>query len=82
MFQIPPPTKFDLRFSIAGTPIRVSPMFWLIAILLGSTGGLAQIPIWVVVVFVSILPAIFEAIRQRNQKSGPVEPAKSETHPF
>jgi stage IV sporulation protein FB len=55
MFQIPPPTKFDLRFSIAGTPIRVSPMFWLIAILLGSTGGLAQIPIWVVVVFVSIL---------------------------
>lgn len=55
MFQIPPPTKFDLQFRLVGTPIRVSPMFWLIAILLGSSGGLAQIPIWVVVVFVSIL---------------------------
>lgn len=30
-------------------------MFWLIAVLLGSSGGLAQIPIWVVVVFVSII---------------------------
>jgi Zn-dependent protease len=30
-------------------------MFWLISILLGASGGPAQIPIWVVVVFVSIL---------------------------
>ena len=36
----------------------------------------------VVVVFVSILPALFEALRQRNRKSVQVEPAKSETHPL
>ena len=36
----------------------------------------------VIVVFVSILPALFEALRQRNRKSGQVEPAKSETRPL
>jgi membrane-associated protein len=35
-----------------------------------------------IVVFVSILPAVFEALRQRNRKSAEVELAKSETHPL
>ena len=55
MFQAPPPTQFDLRFSIAGVPVRVHPLFWLIVLLFGSTGALIQIPIWIFVVFISIL---------------------------
>ncbi|HEY5729786.1 MAG TPA: site-2 protease family protein [Anaerolineales bacterium] len=55
MFQVPPPTRYDLRFSIAGFPVRVHPLFWLIALLLGSSGDLIEIPIWIFVVFASIL---------------------------
>jgi len=55
LFQPPPPTQYDLRFSIAGIPVRVHPLFWLIALLLGASGDLIQLPIWVFVVFVSIL---------------------------
>ena len=55
LFQPPPPTQYDLRFSIAGIPVRVHPLFWLIALLLGSATDLLQLPIWVFVVFVSIL---------------------------
>lgn len=56
MFQIPPPTRFDLRFSILGFPVRVHPLFWVIALLLGSGGGdLFFIVLWVIGVFISIL---------------------------
>lgn len=55
LFQSPPPTRYDLRFSIAGIPIRVHPLFWLIALLLGSSGDPLTIPIWILVVFISIL---------------------------
>jgi stage IV sporulation protein FB len=55
LFQPPPPTRYDLRFSVAGVPVRVHPLFWLIALLLGSSSDLIQLPIWVFVVFVSIL---------------------------
>ena len=56
LFQSPPPTRFDLNFSIAGIPIRVHPMFWLLAAFLGSgSGDFAQILIWVFIVFFSIL---------------------------
>ena len=55
ILQIPPPTQFDLRFSIAGIPVRVHPLFWMVALLLGSSGALIEIPIWIFVVFVSIL---------------------------
>lgn len=55
MFQPPPPTRYDLRFSIAGIPVSVHPLFWLIALLLGSTGDILLVPIWVAVIFVSIL---------------------------
>jgi stage IV sporulation protein FB len=56
LFQPPPPTRYDLRFNLAGFPVRVHPLFWLIAILLGSASGdILQILIWVFVVFVSIL---------------------------
>ena len=53
--QTLPPTRFDISFSILGVPVRVHPLFWLIALLLGSTGTLLSIPIWIFVVFVSVL---------------------------
>lgn len=56
MFQVSPPTRFDLNFSIAGIPVRVHPLFWLIALLLGSSSrSIYGILIWLVVIFVSIL---------------------------
>jgi stage IV sporulation protein FB len=55
LFQPPPPTRFDLCFSVAGIPIRVHPLFWLIAILFGSSSGsVAELLGWVIAVFVSI----------------------------
>jgi Zn-dependent protease len=54
-FQPTPTSRYDLRFSIAGIPVRVHPLFWLIALLLGSSSDLLQIVIWIFVVFVSIL---------------------------
>jgi Zn-dependent protease len=56
LFQPPPPTRYDLNFTIAGTPVRVHPIFWVIAILFGlNSSGFIQIVIWVFAVFISIL---------------------------
>ncbi len=56
LFSAPPPTRFDLHFSIAGIPVRVHPVFWVIAILLGYTSNdLLLLLIWVLAVFASIL---------------------------
>ena len=55
LFQPPPPTRYDLRFSIVGIPVSVHPLFWLITLLLAASGDLLLIPIWIFVVFVSIL---------------------------
>jgi stage IV sporulation protein FB len=56
LFQPPPPTRYDLNFRVAGTPVRVHPLFWLIMLFLGaSTGDLVQILIWAAAVFLSIL---------------------------
>jgi Zn-dependent protease len=56
LFQAAPPTRFDLRFSVAGIPVRVHPLFWVIAILLGSSSNnLLVILLWIVVIFISIL---------------------------
>ena len=56
LFQSPPPTRFDVNFTVAGTPVRVHPLFWLLAAFLGSASGdILQILVWVIVVFVSIL---------------------------
>jgi Zn-dependent protease len=56
LFQPPPPTRYDLNFNIAGIQVRVHPLFWVIALLFGSSSGeLIQWLIWVVAIFVSIL---------------------------
>lgn len=53
----PQPTSYDLKFNVGPIPVRVHPMFWLVAVFLG---GVSQAPvnfvlIWVAVLFVSIL---------------------------
>lgn len=57
MLGEPPATQYDLRFQIFGIPIRVHPLFWLVAVLLGFRGGEDPINllIWVGCVFISIL---------------------------
>jgi len=55
LFQSPPSTRYDLRFSLFGIPISVHPLFWLLVLLLGSSGGLTEILIWILVVFVSVI---------------------------
>jgi Zn-dependent protease len=54
----PEPTPADLRFRIFGVAVRVHPMFWLVAALLGWSWqqlGLVYVLIWIGCVFVSIL---------------------------
>jgi len=57
----PSRTAYDLHFQIAGFPVRVHPLFWLVAVIMGLIGmpkGPLAAPfilIWVAVVFVSIL---------------------------
>lgn len=55
LFQPPAPTRFDLRFNLFGIPVQVHPLFWVIALLLGSSGGIISVLTWVLAVFVSIL---------------------------
>lgn len=48
-------TPYDLRFSIFGIPVRVHPMFWLIAALMGWVEGRPDlIVVWIACVFISI----------------------------
>ena len=49
-----------MRFNLLGIPVRVQPIFWLVAVMLGLPGGtsqreLAELAIWIAVLFVSIL---------------------------
>jgi len=73
LFEPPPDTRFDLRFSLAGIPIRVHPLFWIVAVLFGlSGGGLLYLMIWVAVIFVSIVVhEIGHAVRMRSYGQSP-----------
>lgn len=52
----PQETAYDLRFHIAGIPVRVHPLFWLMTLVLGAQGRDGpSVLIWVAVVFASIL---------------------------
>jgi stage IV sporulation protein FB len=54
----PPSTQADLHFRLFGFPVRVHPFFWVVTLLLGLGGEVADpinTLIWVAVVFVSIL---------------------------
>ncbi|MFZ5828798.1 MAG: metalloprotease [Planctomycetota bacterium] len=52
----PEPTAADLNFSIAGIPVRVHPMFWLMGLLLsGFQMEAPQLIVWMVAVFLGVL---------------------------
>jgi stage IV sporulation protein FB len=54
----PAPSRYDLRFDLLNIPVRVHPMFWLMGLILGSSGSskdLRPIAMWIVTVFVSVL---------------------------
>jgi Zn-dependent protease len=54
----PPPSQGDLHFRLFGVPVRISPLFWLTAVIMGlGREGTppAEMLIWVAVVFVSVL---------------------------
>ena len=58
MFGVPGPTEFDVRFRLLGIPVRVHPLFWVLAAVLGwelTKGGGTLLLIWVACVFFSIL---------------------------
>lgn len=57
MLAMPGPTQFDLRFRALGIPVRVHPMFWVTAVLLGNPlqNSFQVVMIWMACVFVSIL---------------------------
>jgi stage IV sporulation protein FB len=50
-----PPTPYDLKFSLFRIPVRVHPLFWLVALLLGMRLPTVAVVVWVGVVFISIL---------------------------
>jgi Zn-dependent protease len=61
----PPRTQYDLHFVLAGVPVRIHPMFWLISLLLGLPrdahppagfpSPAVTVIIWMMSLFVSIL---------------------------
>jgi stage IV sporulation protein FB len=55
MFGMPTATRYDWNFRLLGIPVRVSPWFWLTAILLNARDDPRNIILWVGCVLVSIL---------------------------
>lgn len=56
MLAMPNPTPYDLRFRLAGVPVRVTPWFWLIIGFMGFDRDKPQFTlVWIVCGFVSIL---------------------------
>lgn len=52
----PPRSRYDINFKFLGFPVRISPYFWLVVLLLGAGAGSAQgLVLWGVAVFVGIL---------------------------
>jgi Zn-dependent protease len=53
----PPRTNYDLHFKVLGIPVRVHPLFWLVALLSGAQGEITPKVtfIWMAALFISIL---------------------------
>jgi Zn-dependent protease len=55
-FQAPPATRYDLNFTLFGFPIRIHPLFWLIALLLSSgSRNLLYIFVFFIVIILSLI---------------------------
>ena len=55
MFFEPSGTRLDIHFRLLCIPIRIHPMFWVVAVLLGWSLPVVEQILWVVVVFFSVL---------------------------
>ncbi|TWT99560.1 Peptidase family M50 [Botrimarina colliarenosi] len=55
LFTNAAPTPYDLRFPLLGFPVRITPSFWVVALLLGANQPLEHAVVWVAAVLVSIL---------------------------
>ena len=56
MLAIPAPTEYDVKFPLLGIPVRIHPLFWVMAAALGwETHDRFYVLVWVACVFVSIL---------------------------
>jgi stage IV sporulation protein FB len=56
LLQEPERTRGDLNFSLLGMPVRISPWFWVISVMMGiQLNDPALLLIWVSAVFISIL---------------------------
>ncbi len=56
MFAIPAPTPYDVKFPLLGIPVRIHPLFWVMAAVLGwESHDQFYVLIWIACVFVSIL---------------------------
>ncbi|MFO0825363.1 MAG: site-2 protease family protein [Gemmataceae bacterium] len=58
MLAEPDRTPYDVNFRLLGFPVRIHPLFWLGAALLGASwldAGLQYLAIWIAVVLISIL---------------------------
>jgi stage IV sporulation protein FB len=57
LFYEPPPTQADVHFRLFGFPVRVSPWFWIVALMFGVSGNSDPVMTltWVVAAFLSIL---------------------------
>jgi stage IV sporulation protein FB len=73
MFGVPGETEFDLRFRLLGIPVRVHPLFWVLAAILGqNTRDGFLLLLWIGCVFVSILVHEFgHALVARSQGAQP-----------
>lgn len=77
MFAVePPPSPADLHFRIFGFPVRVSPWFWGVLLLMKLSGAgkvdPKEVLVWVAVVFVSILiHELGHAVLQRRYGGRP-----------
>ncbi|MEO1496763.1 MAG: site-2 protease family protein [Planctomycetota bacterium] len=49
------PTPYDLRFKLLGVPVRIHPMFWVIALFLGGSATPQQAVVWVAAVLISVV---------------------------
>ncbi len=55
LLSAPNRSQYDINFSFMGFPVRITPLFWLIAALLGAGCGTAQLLVlWIAAVFVGI----------------------------
>ena len=51
----PPPSRSDIHFVLFGFPVRIHPLFWLMALVLGYNSGAQEVAAWVVAVLIAIL---------------------------